>query len=206
LEYYFENKELVPFLSELDPRKPLYLEAMQGFIRPEEVVKRLSEIDINKNYSQLENMEKIFDSTYMNWVSDWARFKQKEYWQTPSDFILNKGGDCEDWAIYTLSLLRAYDTNLNCYAALWSTHVNVICQLNQTFIILDQDKIRSNLVLDSEWSFQENEIQVRTWKNNYLDSFGFSGELFGLFNEKEFIEFENNQDFIDWVLEKGEIK
>lgn len=210
LDYYFEYEEPVEFETTLTPRQPRYLEEMQGFIRPYEITERLSKIGIDKNDSHSENIEKILGHTYMNYVSDIGRFRELEYWQTPSDFIKNKGGDCEDWAIYAVSLLRGYDSNLNCYAASWYTHMNVLCQINNLFIILDQDKIRKNVVLDEKLSFQENQIEARSWRNNYFKDYGIAPDeriLFYLFNEEKVIEFENGQeDFIAWVLETGGIK
>ncbi len=205
LDYYLENNEVVFFEADVNPRWPVYPEEMQGFVRPDEVKERLLEMGINMNDSQLENIEKIFGHTYMNWASDNSKFKQAEYWQTPSDFIRNKGGDCEDWAVYFLSLLREYNSSLDCYAAVWYTHMNVLCQVDNLFIIFDQNKVRKNLVLDEEWTLQDNQIAVRSWRNNYFKEYGIPPDeriLYYLFNEKEYIRFENGQeDFIDWVLE-----
>lgn len=209
LEYYLENDEPLLLELELNPRWPYYPEEMQGFVRPEEVAEKLSSMNINENYSQLESIEKIFGKVYMNWVSDSGRFGLMEYWQTPSEFIKNKGGDCEDWAVYFLSLLRKHDPDLNCYAAVWHTHVNVLCHIDKKFIILDQDKVRKNLVLDEEESLQDNQIEARKWRNDYFKEYGIESDeriLYYLFNEEEYIEFENGQeDFISWILETAGI-
>ncbi|NCN86247.1 hypothetical protein GW932_00270 [archaeon] len=202
----YMNYELI---VDLNPRWPDNPKSMQGFVRPEEVADRYSKINIDEENTVLENLEKIFAYGYMNYVSDKNRFGEDEYWQTPSDFIRNKGGDCEDWAIYMLSLIQRYDSELDCYLAVWYTHVNVLCSINKTFIILDQEKVRKNLVLDEDISLQENQIKVRTWRNDYFETYGIRPDervLFYLINEKEIIEFENGQeDFVEWVLRKGEI-
>jgi len=207
-DYILEYSEYT-FEAIFNPRSPEHPQAMQGFIRPYEVQERLNEVNFNEDNSQLENISQIFGRTYMNYISDSARFGKADYWQTPSDFIKSKGGDCEDWAIYTVSLLRAYDPNLNCYAALWYSHMNVLCQIDNKFIILDQDKVRKNLVLDEDLILQDNQIKARSWRNDYFKEYGIEPDeriLYYLFNEKEFIEFENGQeDFIEWVLERGEI-
>jgi len=209
LKYYFENEETIDFIAEIDLRSPTYPQAMQGFIRPEEVQEKLNEISFKKDNYVMDNVTQIFGHTYMNYVSDLARFGKMDYWQTPSDFIKNKGGDCEDWAIYAASLLRAYDPTLNCYAALWYTHMNVICQIDKTFMIMDQEKVRVAVVLNEDLNLQDNKRNVRSWRNGYFEQFGIAPNeriLLYLFNEKELIEFENGQeDFIDWVLERGEI-
>ena len=209
LDYYFENNESLFFEAEVNPRWPYYPEEMQGFVRPEEVSERFSKIILEKDNSKFQHIEKIFKYTYMNWASDINRFGELEYWQTPSNFIRNKGGDCEDWAIYFLSLLRKYDSDLDCYAAIWSTHVNVLCQINQTFIIFDQSQIQKNLHLKEELTIQDNKINARKWRNDYFDLYGIGpneGVLFYLLNEEEYIEFQDGQeDFIEWLLERAEV-
>jgi len=209
LEYYFETGESIEFISNLDLRAPVYPKAMQGFIRPEEVEERYSQIRINENKSDLENLETIFRSSYMNYVSDQGKFGKGEYWQTPSNFIATKGGDCEDWAIYMESLLQRYNSEIDCYLAVWYTHANVLCNFNKTFIILDQEKVRKNLVLDENLILQDNQIKTRSWRNNYFETYGIDPDeriLFYLIKGDEIIEFENGQeDFIDWVLKKGGI-
>ncbi len=37
---------------------------------------------------------------------DYQQFKSDEYWQTPFEFLTNRGGDCEDYAITKYYLLR----------------------------------------------------------------------------------------------------
>lgn len=195
------------FEAEMDPRSPGSPEAMQGFIRPEDVEERFEKIEIDYEESDLYNLEKIFGSSYMNYVSDMGRFGVSEYWQTPADFIKSKGGDCEDWAIYMESLIQRYNPDIDCYVAVWYTHANLVCNLNKTFIILDQDKIRKNVILDEESSVQENKIAVRSWRNNYFKEYGIDSDkrvLLYLIKNDEIIKFEDGQeDFVDWVLEKG---
>jgi len=209
LNYYFENDELLKFMTDFNPRWPYYPEAMQGFIRPNEVKEKFSKINLNENNSAFENIEIIFGHTYMNYVSDRGLFKEEEFWQTPSEFISNKGGDCEDWAVYLTSLLRAYDPNLSCYAAIWYTHVNVLCHLDNKFVLMDQDKVKSNLALEKDLIFQDNQIKVRSWRNGYFEKYGIPPDeriLFYLINDEEIIEFENGQeDLINWILERGGI-
>jgi len=210
LEYYFQNNEASVFTTNLNPRWPSYPEAMQGFIRPSEVEGKLSKMNINLNNSDWENIDKIFEKFYLGYVSDISRFNELEYWQTPSEVMKNKGGDCEDWAVYLTSILRAYNLEVNCYSAVWSTHVNVLCQRDTNFVIYDQDRVRTGLYLDKELILQDNQVNIRSWRNNYFKHYGIPPDqqiLFYLINEEEIIEFEDGkEDFVEWILERGELK
>lgn len=207
IEYYFENDEYLEFITQLNPRSPIYAEEAQGFIRPYEVEEKISKITFNVNASDLEDLYKIFAYTYMNYVSDNGKFGETDYWQTPKDFMNNKGGDCEDWAIYAVSLIRAHNSNLSCYAARWLTHMNILCVIENKFILLDQDKVEKTFTFDNKLSLQDNEVHARSWRNNYFEEYGITPDervLYYLFNEKEIIEFENGQeDFINWTVNRG---
>lgn len=191
------------FEVELTPRQPT-LEEIPGFIRPEEVEERFSRIEFDEGNSEIENVDKILQYTYMNWASDSAKFGQMDYWQTPADFIRNKGGDCEDWAIYFISLIMRHNPELDCYLAGWSTHMNVICSIDKTYIIYDQNKIRELIKLGKDETSQETKIRLRQWRNGYFNDFGISpdeAQLFYLINQNEIILFEDGrEDFIDWCV------
>jgi len=203
----FLYDKFLEFETEINPRWPVYPEAMQGFVRPYEVKEIVSGIKFDDEDSYLEDLERIFRYTYMNYVSDKGQFGEIEYWQTPKEFRTQGLGDCEDWALYAVSLLRAYDSNLDCYAASWYTHVNVVCSINETFIMFDQEKTMERFSIDEGASFQENQGKTRRWKDSYFDAYGIKPNeriLFYLFNEEEFIEFEDGRtDFTDWVVNKG---
>jgi hypothetical protein len=205
LDYYYKTGEEISFAIEINLRHPQYPRAMQGFIRPEEVRVKLDRVDFDEEASERERVETIYKYTYMNYVSDRGWFGEDEYWQTPSDFILNKGGDCEDWAIYFISLLRLHDPELECYMALWQTHANVLCYVDETFMIMDQDQVKKALRLDKGLTIQEQKIETRRWRNAYFEEYGISNSdrnLHYLFNEKDFIEFEQKEDFVQWVVDK----
>jgi len=207
LEDSFFSDEILNFETELNPREPIYPEAIQGFIRPYEVESVLLEINFDEEDSYLEDVEKILATTYLTYFSDKGQFGEIEYWQTPGEFAKSRQGDCEDWAVYSVSLLRSYDSNLDCYLAIGYIHANVICNINQTFIMFDQYGIEESFSLDEYLSFQENQIKTRKWKDNYFENYGFTPEeriIWFLINDEELIEFEDGRtDFTDWVVNKG---
>lgn len=198
--------ETLNFISNVNPRWPTRIEEMQDFIRPEEVTYIIKEIDFKED-SLEENINQIFERTHMSWLSDYKRFGKAEYWQTPRDFLNTKGGDCEDWAIYLLSLIRQKNSSAKCYIALWETHASVLCTLEDKFIIMDQDRVKESLKLDKDLSTQEKKSLIRAWRNEYFESYGISQRnrnLSYLFNEKEYFEFsEDSEEFVDWILNRA---
>jgi len=166
IDSYTENKEVISLEGNLSLRQPLYLEQMQGFIRPYEVMPELSEISISPQDGQKENIDKIYKKHHLNYITDQSLFGKADYWQTPAETRRNRGGDCEDWAIKFVSLLRAYDPTLNCYMAIWDTHANVLCRLGTTFLIYDQDEITAGVKLEDnkegkDIMIQDNKIAFR---------------------------------------------
>lgn len=206
-DYLFASGGTETFEIELNPRQPVFPQEIQGFIRPNETKERLSNMRLDEEDSVFDNMDYIIDNLRINWVSDFGRFGEMEYWQTPNDLKINKNvGDCEDWAVYAVSILAAYEPSLDCYLALWNTHANVLCSINGIFIIYDQEDIREAIAIDEDNTIQDKKIKLRTWRNNYFDNYGISPNdaiLIYLINQKEIIGFENGrEDFIEWAVSK----
>ncbi|MBM3247739.1 hypothetical protein FJZ17_04355 [Candidatus Pacearchaeota archaeon] len=209
LQSYFNTGQELKFETTLNPRQPVYYSAMMDFVRPEEVKVELAEMKIDINDSLFEKMDLIFKKFYMQYQEDSSKFGVYEYWQTPKESRINNGGDCEDWAVRFVSLLRAYNSSLNCYVAVWDTHANVICRIERKFIIYDQEKVTKNAFIDKnptkgEVILQDNKIKMRDWLKSYFLEYGLSSKerrLYALFNEKELLTFNNTEDFISWAVE-----
>ena len=206
LDYYFENDKQVVFEAESNLRRPSYYGEMMGFVRPEEAKNYL-----NKNIAKYfkankyeENLDRISEYS-IRYRSDLLVFGEGEYWQTPAE-TLNRGhGDCEDWAVTTLSIMRAYNSSLECYNSLWPTHMSIICFIDNSMIIYDQGNIKYKATISPRLNEQEKKFKVRDARNKYFDEYGLEpGErmLYALFNEKELITFETEEDFVDWVANK----
>jgi hypothetical protein len=203
------EEESVFFESNLDPRWPSYYWEKQNFIRPEEVREYLEE-NLRKSLKNntWEDIDKIVDSMKISYISDWNQFQKSEYWQIPAEVLRARAGDCEDWAVTTLSLIRAYNDSVKCYNVLWPTHVSIFCYENNRFVIYDQDKTKFTTVLtknsDEFVVQQENKIALRKMRNDYFNWYGLSPnqrKMDAIFNEKELIIFEEDEDFIKWAIE-----
>jgi hypothetical protein len=209
LKYSFDNSEDLEFELDLDPRWPKYYLEIQDFVRPEETNDYL-EMSLRKylKNNTWEDLDKIVDNMRISYISDNNRFKKAEYWQTPKETLKTRMGDCEDWAVTTLSLIRAYNNTLNCYNILWPTHLSILCYEDNRFVIYDQDKTKFSTVLEKENTqdstvIQENKIAVRKMRNDYFDWYGLDPNerrMYALFNEGEIIIFEKDEDFINWAI------
>lgn len=205
LEDYFINNEDLHLEATLTPRQPRYYLEMQGFVRPEEAKVRLENIELDLRDSLERNTHEIFTHFIFSYVSDEAKFGQEEYWQTPGERILSGGGDCEDWAVYFVSLVRAYNSSIACYVSVWDTHANAICRFKERFIIYDQGQIFKTLNLkpnplnDTDINYWNVE-DTKSWLKNYDDSFGISlSGIPALFNEDELLTFRRYDEFVQWV-------
>lgn len=204
---YFGFNETIPFETELTPRQPMYYEEVMGFIRPEEAQTELRNMNLKIEDNPLKNADNIFGHFYMSYISDNSQFNSYEYWQTPAESIRNKGGDCEDWAVRFVSLLRAFNSSTNCYIAMWDTHANVLCRFDKIFKIYDQEKTTASADIKSNPSKdyvldQENKAEIRGLLSDYFGKYGLSAnerKLYALVNDKELIEFNNTEQFVNWA-------
>jgi len=204
LDYYFEVDEQIEFNTELNPRWPKYFEAMQGFVRPEETKEYLDKYLRFENDTQ-KDLDKI-SSYSIRYRYDSGLFNEAEYWQTPKEALKRGEGDCEDWAVATLSMMREYNNSLECYDALWETHLSVICFLKNSMIIYDQGDTKFWVTLNNpNLTELERKANIRNARNNYFENFGIESDermLYGLFNERDLITFETEEDFVDWVVNR----
>lgn len=210
LQYYFDNYEDLDFGMDLDPRWPKYYVEMQDFVRPEETESYLEDsLRVYFKNNTWEDLDKIVSYMRLSYISDLNRFKKTEYWQTPAETLKIKMGDCEDWAVTTLSLIRAYNDTIACYNILWPTHISIFCYEKNRFVIYDQDKTKFSTALETENTgdsavIQENKLAIREMRNDYFDWYGLSPterQMYALFNEKELITFEKDEDFVSWAIQ-----
>ena len=205
LNYYFQYNDSVLFGAKFNPRRPTYYEEMRGFVRPEEVRNHL-ERNIAKYFktnSTEDNLDKISEYA-TRYRSDSLLFNQEEYWQTPAETLEKGHGDCEDWAVTTLSIMRAYNESLKCYNSLWETHLSIMCFMEDSMIIYDQGNIKFKTSLNfNNLNEQEKKSKIRKTRNDYFDEYGIKPNermLYALFNENELITFDTEEDFINWVV------
>ncbi len=192
--------KIINFRTQLTPRKPRNYKEMQGFVRPEETKNYLLDINLdNDNFE--EDLDKI-TSYRIRYRADNILFNRLEYWQTPKETLDLGHGDCEDWAVTTLSLIREYNSNLKCYNILWETHISIFCFIEGNYFIFDQDETKFKRSLKEDYSKLENKALLRKMRNDYFDEYGIKPDKrksYAVFNEEELITFQESNDFIDWA-------
>lgn len=202
---YFNYEQKIFFEANYNPRYPSSYGEMQGFIRPNETSFYLSRLKISSGET-LENIEKI-SKFNLNYLDDSINFNTNEYWQTPYETLIRQSGDCEDWGVTVLSLIKNYDINLKCYNALWQNHLSVFCYYNNHYILLDQKKTKKEAVIyrnkNDSASIQGNKIELRNLLSSYFKDYGLNAnenKIEALINEKEIVLFKSNEEFINWAL------
>lgn len=207
--YYFVNASVL-FNSTIQPHRPATVEAMQQFVRPEEARPALARVAVSNNKSMSENLDAIAKYP-IAYLGDSIIHQTYEYWQTPRQTLMHKTGDCEDWALTILSMMRAHYPAIQCYAAVWSSHVSIFCNINNNFVMYDQGDIKKTVSLTPNPTHdavlaQENERTARFFLKSYFSDYGIKSDqrsLQVLFNDKEKIEFSSTDDFVNWMLEQS---
>ncbi len=209
LKENFDWRENITFNVDMDPRNPWTLESMQGFVRPYEVGYYLEQrINSRLVNNSLEDLDFIAGQIRFRYLDDWKMSNKTNYWQTPLETLSRGTGDCEDWAVTTLSLMRAYNDSLKCYNILWPSHLSVLCYFDSRVVIYDQrrtkflTKLNRGDINDSE-TMRENKVAIREMRNKYFNHYGLGPEeraTLAVFNDIEGRTFEKDEDFVDWIV------
>lgn len=200
--YYINSEKILDFEAKINPRKPIYPATRKGFIRSEEIQDTYANINFNVDDSVRQDVDRIYSASKIDWISDSRQFSDEDYWQTPLELIENDAGDCEDWTVYFMSLLQEYDEDLNCNAMVWPTHMNVLCHIEEAFIMYDQEKRISRLTLSGD----DGEGEILDFKQDLIDFYGFSEEeqkLISIFNWQGGRDFGEGEGFVSWILEQS---
>ncbi len=195
-------------LTSYNPRQPIEYFEMQSFVKPDYVVSFLDEIQNNFIWDYEKDLDYIAENVEIEYFEDKDIFNISEYWQFPNETLLNEKGDCEDWAIAILSLMRKYNNEIQCYNMLWQNHVSVFCYFDNNFIIYDQDKtkFKTHLFIENTQDIsiiEENKIKIREMRDNYFKYYGLNNEernLLSIFNEEKLFIFNESEDFVNWAI------
>lgn len=199
-EYHFLGDSLFNFKTQINANNPSNRE-LQGFIQPDNVNSELNSIDLEQNI--LADLTKI--NNYLNskikYVIDWDFNKQVNYWQTPSESLDIQTGDCEDFSTTLLSLFSAYDSSLNCFNIIFTSHVTTLCHIEDNYIYYDQGRTELKTKITNNQLPREVRSKLRELNQDYFEYYGLNNsntKAHYAFNNNEFIKFNNDQEFIDW--------
>lgn len=203
-ENYF-HKGLLNFNVNLNPKDPTKRE-LTGFIQPEKVMNELNKINLNQNtLNDLSNINKYLNQEIV-YQEDWSFYKDN-YWQTPEETLNLKRGDCEDYSTALLSLFTAYNNTLNCFNIVFTSHVTTFCHVDNYYIYYDQSRTESiekinNLELDTTVK-----PKIDRLNRDYFKAYGIEKQrAHYAFNDYELIEFDSEEEYIDWQYSLGNVK
>ena len=197
-DYYFNGEPIFNFKTAINPNNPVKRELI-GFIQPDKVKNELNNINLNENQNTLESLSKInnYLNNKINYKKDWDFNKQTNYWQTLEQTLNVKTGDCEDYSTTLLSLFLSYNNSLNCYNIIFTSHVTIFCHINSYYIYYDQEKTE----LKKQASTKQELLEL---KQDYFEHYGIDennnteSKAHFAFNNNLFVEFKEENDFINW--------
>ncbi len=202
-EYYFSGESIFNFKTKINPHNPAKKEFI-GFINPFKIESELSKINLKSNI--LDDLSKI--NKYLNenidYIKDWDFNKENNYWQTPSQTLSLQQGDCEDYSTTLLSLFFAYNSSLNCYNLIFSSHVTTFCYINNYYIYYDQGKTELKKQINNIVNPEETKFQLEKLKQDYFKYYGINNsnktetKAYYAFNDNQYIKFSDEDNFINW--------
>ena len=135
-------------------------------------------INDDQSTSDLEKLQRVNDFfNQVQFIDDQLLWKKSDYWSTPVEFLVQNGGDCEDFSIakyFTLKKMGIDEEKLN------MTYVKAL-ELNQAHMVVTyyETAAAEPLVLDN----LNPEILAASERNDLMPVFSFNGS--GLWLAKE---------------------
>lgn len=213
-----ENSEIISNTSS-DLHHPQTYGDLQKFINPSEIsdyyINNVAKYMKNDTMLDLSFIATYFDGSF-NYRGGDLLFNDVTYWRTPLEVLRDgMGGDCKNWAVVVESLMKEYNSSIECYMALWTPidptqggHANVICRFDNKVFIYDEGGTKAgassrsmNKPGNSE-DIQNNKVQIGQMISTYHSLYGLPASyVSALINDQNVILFnsKNNEDFINWA-------
>jgi hypothetical protein len=200
------EKNEVSFITNLSLRVPSNYDSAEKFIDSASV-KDYFETNLRSKMTGDLNEDLVsISGIRMTYISDEDLFNSNNYWQKASETLNRKEGDCEDWSIAVVSLIKYYNPELDCYALQWQDHISVLCYNEGSYSMIDQANTKVTGVLqkgDGQINEIENKAKLREMLNTYFSSFGFAPgeqEIQAVFDDNSSQSFDNQEEFINWMI------
>jgi hypothetical protein len=214
-------------ITYIDPRHPTYINMSyerneseyMNFVTPEALKNYLSEVNLTYNINNT-------GSDLMT-INDYVKKKilymetSITDWRTPAEAMTIGNGVCREIASTTLSLFLAYNSSLQCYNALIGSrnvssegywHVITLCKvepspLNQFYMYGIYDYYLDNIVtthIGAGYNYTTKRTKlanylIKEYLNEYTSPKLSGREMLAVYNDREFITFSSNDEFIDWL-------
>jgi len=157
-------------LFRLSDRLLVAVEQKYGEFARQRLITWQTLINTDESKSDLEKMEKVNQFfNQMTFVDDIIHWKKKDYWATPVEFLVTKGGDCEDFSLakyFTLKVMGIPEGKMN------MTYVKSL-ELNQAHMVVTYYATpdAEPLVLDNLVP----EIKLSSQRQDLLPVYSFNG-------------------------------
>jgi len=165
-------------LFELDPKLLTQVKKDHGPQASRRLLEWQDLIRDDRSVSDLEKLQKVNGFfNRVDFVSDLLLWKEQDYWATPVEFLIQNGGDCEDFSIakyFTLKKMGVDEDKLN------MTYVKAL-ELNQAHMVVTYYNTpdAEPLVLDN----LNTKILLASQRADLMPVFSFNGS--GLWLAKE---------------------
>jgi len=191
----FYGESAFNFKTNIDIHAPRNREPM-GFIQPDKIKPYLESIELKNNILTDPSSINSYLSTKIQYLNN----SKAAYWQLPEETLLTNKGVCNDYSTTLLSLFLAYNPSLKCYNIILKDHVTTFCSIDKTYIYYDQQDKEVKKEITNIYNSSEIKSELTALNKEYLDYYGLEKTEIAkiAFNDKEYIEFNTNQDFIDW--------
>jgi hypothetical protein len=138
-------------------------------------------------------------------ISDSTLFGLEDYWQTPSEVLMRREGDNEDWTNTLVSAISYYKPSAKCYVLAIESHLTSFCYLgNGQINWVDQYETSYSRTFSASDTEEEKEAKVneiyKMYAKRYRLRAGVEMRVLFAYNDKDFVEFANNQEFFDWAV------
>lgn len=192
---FFYGESIFNFKANITPNYPRSKELI-GFIQPEKLKSYLSNIELRNN--TLEDLSSI--NIYLSNKIQYINNSKTAYWQLPEQTITDNKGVCNDYSTTLLSLFLAYNHSLKCYNIALSDHLTTFCDIEDSYIYYDQQEKEVEIKINHPYNSSEIKSSLIDLNKQYFDYYGLSETEKAkiAFNDKEYIEFKNDEHFIDW--------
>ncbi|RLG15027.1 MAG: hypothetical protein DRN66_00285 [Candidatus Nanohalarchaeota archaeon] len=191
---------IIGFNAKINPYQP-YKFAKTFFITPDEVREFLP-VKYFRNNTE-ENLDYIwnFANSRVRYRYDYIVEQDAEHWEFPKKTYENCYGDCEEKATLLLSMIKAYNESQKCYVFLMPSHASVFCKIQNKCLIYDQS-MREERIISGSVDANQHVKALESLFNSYFDKFGISGQgryINAVFDNKEYLEFDSNNEFYKWL-------
>lgn len=200
IKEYNKGYNVFPYLFSVDFRRPYGME-MMNFVRPQDVVK----VTQHRNANLIETYDDVIEKMNFNvaYVSDKISKGEEEYWKLPTETLMERKGDCEDYTVLLVSLLR--HLNYSCYNIQYETHLGAFCYYSDTYefeFIDDLTSVKRKFSSTSS-DYDKHKDKLKDGRYMYFSYYGLDTserKIYAAFNEKEYFDFETDDEFLKWVI------